>query len=221
MERLTERNCKSFNEYYIRCNEHCDKDICDCGCDKFAEIVRRMGTIEDILGDDYDLDRLRVIVNQRISLRDEVAERFKLTSKIPIDRLRELVQADRDERCIVPPAKIGDKVYHITTCKNFKKIYDGTLYGDDGGPGTATGLYCPCELAETCPFPCDEDGWFDCYDHKNEIEIFEDVVTEIVIGDTLDYVGFEYSGAAEFEEFGKTVFLTREAAEAALKAQKG
>lgn len=192
MKRLTERNCKSFNEYYIRCNEHCDKDICDCECDKFTEIVRRMGTIEDILGDDYNLGRLM-----------------------------ELVQADRDERCIVPPAKIGDKVYHITTCKNFKKIYDGTLYGDDGGPGTATGLYCPCELAETCPFPCDEDGWFDCYDHKNEIEIFEDVVTEIVIGDTLDYVGFEYSGAAEFEEFGKTVFITREAAEDALKAQKG
>ena len=155
-------------------------------------VMGRLVTIEDILGDEYDLDRLR-----------------------------ELVQADREGRCIVPPAKIGDKVYHITTCKNFKKVYDGTLYGDDGGPGTATGLYCPCELAETCPFPCDEDGWFDCYDHKNEIEIFEDVVTKIVIGDTLDYVGFEYSGAAEFEEFGKTVFITREAAEDALKAQKG
>lgn len=159
---------------------------------KVACALRELNKYKHILGDDYD-----------------------------IDRLRELVQADRDGRRIVSPAKIGDKVYHITTCENFKKIYDGTLYGDDGGPGTATGLYCPCELAETCPFPCDEDGWFDCYDHKNEIEIFEDVVTEIVIGDTLDYVGFEYSGAAEFEEFGKTVFLTREAAEAALKAQKG
>lgn len=152
------------------------------------ETAIRLAMIEDILGDEYDLERLR-----------------------------ELVQADREGRCVVPPTKIGDKVYHITTCNDFPKVYDGTLYGDDGGPGTATGLYCPCELAETCPFPCDEDGWFDCYDHKNELAIFEDVVTEIVIGDTLDYVGFEYSGAAEFEEFGKTVFLSREEAESALK----
>lgn len=177
----------------LECGEVC-KSRDDEGCNgcPIANAFDRLAAIENILGDDYD-----------------------------IDRLRELIQADRDGRCIVPPAKIGDKVYHITTCENFKKVYDGTLYGDDGGPGTATGLYCPCELAETCPFPCDEDGWFDCYDHKNEIEIFEDVVTEIVIGDTLDYVGFEYSGAAEFEEFGKTVFITREAAEDALKAQKG
>lgn len=117
MERLTERNCKSFNEYYIRCNEHCDKDICDCGCDKFTEIVRRIGTIEDILGDDYDLDRLRVIVNQRISLRDEVAERFKLTSKIPIDRLRELIQADRDGRCVIRPVKLCTPVWSSVFCR--------------------------------------------------------------------------------------------------------
>lgn len=138
------------------------------------------------------------------------------------DRLRELVEADRDGRCFIPPATIGERVYHITTCENFPQILDGSLYGDDGGHGTATGAYCPFELAETCPFPCDEDGWFDCFDHKNERAIFEDEVTEIIIGDTLDYVCFKYSGAAEFEEFGKTVFLTREAAEAALEgAQHG
>lgn len=80
-------------------------------------IVERLAAIEDILGDTYDLDRLR-----------------------------ELVEADKDGRCVVPPCKVGDKVYWIV----------------DGGV-------------------------FECF--------------------------FTIAAA---EEVGKTVFLTREAAEAAL-----
>lgn len=54
--------------------------------------VDRLSAIEDILGEEYDLDRLR-----------------------------ELVQADREGRCVVLPVGIGDTVYHITTCKIFPK----------------------------------------------------------------------------------------------------
>ena len=43
--------------------------------------IHRLVTIEDILGDEYDLDRLR-----------------------------ELAQADREGRCVVPPCKVGQKV---------------------------------------------------------------------------------------------------------------
>ena len=46
--------------------------------------IHRLVTIEDIPGDDYDLDRLR-----------------------------ELVEADRDGRCVVLPCKIGTPVYRI------------------------------------------------------------------------------------------------------------
>lgn len=69
-----------------------------------AELHARLSLIEDILGDDYDLDRLAEIMNQRMSMREDVAERWKLTSDIPLDRLRELAQADRDGRCVVLPA---------------------------------------------------------------------------------------------------------------------
>lgn len=69
-----------------------------------AELHARLSKIEDILGDDYDLDRLAAIMNQRMSMREDVAERWKLTSDIPIDRLRELAQADGDGRCVVLPA---------------------------------------------------------------------------------------------------------------------
>lgn len=44
--------------------------------------IHRLVTIEDILGDEYELDRLR-----------------------------ELAQADREGRCVVLPAGIGDTVY--------------------------------------------------------------------------------------------------------------
>lgn len=67
-------------------------------------ISDRLAAIEDILcdgEDDYDLDRLAVMFNQRMSMRDEVSERFSLTAKIPLDRLRELVEADREGRCVV------------------------------------------------------------------------------------------------------------------------
>lgn len=79
--------------------------------------IERLAIIENVLGDTYDLDHLR-----------------------------ELVEADKDGRCVVLPCKVGDKVYWIV----------------DGGV-------------------------FECF--------------------------FTIAAA---EEVGKTVFLTREAAEAAL-----
>lgn len=155
------------------------------------DAVHRLAAIEDILGEEYDLEKLK-----------------------------ELVQAKREGRCVVSPVSIGDAVYHITTCKNFSQVLDGTLYGSDGGPGTATGLYCPCELAENCPFPCDDDGSFDCEKHKNTLTIFEDVVAGVFIEDMQDVITFGYSGSADFEGFGKTVFLTRTEAEAALRREQ-
>ena len=160
-------------------------------CESVGDIVRRLAAIEDILGDEYDLDELK-----------------------------EVVQAKREGRCVVLPAGIGDTVYHITTCKNFSQVLDGTMYGPNGELGTATGLYCPCELAEICPFPCDDDGSFDCEKHKNTLAIFEDVVTRILSDDIQDTLFLEYSGNVAFDDFGKTVFLTREEAMAALRREQ-
>lgn len=52
----------------------------------------RLKQIEDILGEDYDLDRLK-----------------------------ELVEADREGRCVVLPCKIGDTVYDIQMGKITEK----------------------------------------------------------------------------------------------------
>ena len=81
-----------------------------------GRIAQRLAAIEDILcdgTDDYDLERLAVMCNQRMSMRDEVSERFSLTAKIPLDRLREVAEAERDGRCVVLPCKKGDTVWRI------------------------------------------------------------------------------------------------------------
>lgn len=49
------------------------------------EALIRLSKIEDILGDEYDLDRLK-----------------------------ELVQADKEGRCVLLPCKVGDKLYKIS-----------------------------------------------------------------------------------------------------------
>lgn len=71
-------------------------------CNSYSAI-ERLATIEDILGDDYDLDYLRNLIDQRMTMREDVAERMKLVRDIPLDRLRELVNADRDERYVILP----------------------------------------------------------------------------------------------------------------------
>ena len=83
----------------------------DCVSGNVFDAVRRLQEIENILGDDYDLDRLKVMVNQCMTMREEVSDRFRITKYIPVDRLRELVEADRDGRCYITTIKIGEKVF--------------------------------------------------------------------------------------------------------------
>lgn len=61
MERLTERHYKASDGYYMKCIEGCRLFSCE-ECEQFGEGVDRLGQIEDILGDTYDLDRLRELV---------------------------------------------------------------------------------------------------------------------------------------------------------------
>lgn len=106
----------------------------------------RTSAIETIIGDDYDLDRLR-----------------------------ELVEADRDGRCVVLPCKVGDEIY---------KIFCG---------GTVK--------LEVERIVCWLSGFWKLSAHTDR--------------KCTDWKGFEI----DFSDFGKTVFLTREAAESTLKGE--
>ena len=81
MERLT----RYFSDWAHGAEGVSDKGLTGAYCrGKFeaTAIVDRLAAIEDILGDTYDLDHLR-----------------------------ELVEADREGRCVVLPCKIEDDVY--------------------------------------------------------------------------------------------------------------
>lgn len=136
---------------------------------------QRLAAIEDILGDDYDLDRLKVIVNQRMTMREEVAERFRITKDVPVERISELVEADRDGRCVVLPCKVGEKVYDITTGNIVEK----------------TVVSIPFLLSKSA-------------NHLSLHAINKRDATTTI----------------EPADVGKTVFLTRESAEAALKGEQ-
>lgn len=96
MERLTKEG--KFCDV-IECELTPGGSFCERGTCTERRLWERLSSIEDILGDDYDLDRLRVIINQRMSMRDEVEKWFEITKDIPLDRLRELVEAGRGGRC--------------------------------------------------------------------------------------------------------------------------
>lgn len=82
------------------CHRHKGKDRTNCGA---LMLIDRLAAIEDILGNDYDLDRLAAMCNQRMTMREEVSQRFSLTAKIPLDRLREMAEGEREGRCVVFP----------------------------------------------------------------------------------------------------------------------
>lgn len=106
----------------------------------------RLADIEDILGNDYDLDRLK-----------------------------ELVEADREGRCVVLPCKIGDTVYDIRMGKITEKAIISIHF----------------LLSNSVNHLC-----LQAINNR-------DAITTI-----------------ETENLGKTVFLTREEAEAALEKMK-
>ena len=122
------------------------EDTVDEFVDCVKDMASRLALIENILGDDYDLDRLK-----------------------------ELVEADRDGRCVVLPCKIGDTVYDIL----MGKITEKTII--------------------SIPFLMSKSVNHLCLQAINN----RDALTTI-----------------ETENLGKTVFLTREEAEAALEEMK-
>lgn len=85
MERLTDKMLtEACNDPWDYCglDAHCTRHCTQPTPCKIPALVHRLAKIENILGDEYDLDRLR-----------------------------ELGQADREGRCVVLPCKVEDDVY--------------------------------------------------------------------------------------------------------------
>lgn len=114
MKRLTDKRLAIPPGQWQEVTDEQRMELKEIPVPSMQDLYYRLSQIEDILCDDtdeYDLDRLSVLCNQRMTMRDELSQRFSLTAKIPLDRLRELVEMD-SAGCI-PPCKIGDVFYRV------------------------------------------------------------------------------------------------------------
>ena len=111
-----------------------------------------------------------------MTLRTENAQRLEIIKEIPINRLRELAQAEKEGRLVVLPCDVGDKLYDVTLGEVREKIV----------------ISLSMLLSKSV-------------NHLViHAENFRNAVTSY-----------------ELQDIGKTVFLTREAAEAALEERSG
>jgi hypothetical protein len=119
------------------------------------------------------------------------------------NHIAELIVAEQDGRLLVLPCKVGDTVCAIADCADILKDCDDDYY-------TGTG-------AITCPFEKDCD--FEECDDANR-RVFETYVRSIYKdkGEPIN-IFLDKIVDRQFypSDFGKTVFLTRAEAEAALK----
>lgn len=111
MERLTRRG-DTGHAYYPRCfEEPCNGNGCkfkDCPfdetiCERLAAYEESGCAPEEVL----PKDKADEIALKLMRLAD-------LESLCSYDRLRELAEADKDERVAVLPCRVGDKLYEVT-----------------------------------------------------------------------------------------------------------
>ena len=117
----------------------------------------------------------------KLSMMGKAIAEIKEFNGLPVDRLRELAEADKDGRLVVLPRKVGDVLWvtkNPWTGKLLKKPLDAYVNG------------------------------VKMYSHGIYVNLLFDTRK---INGTRDY---------EINHIGKTVFLTREEAEAALEAMK-
>ena len=110
MERLTEWNGgQTRHAYYPRCfEEPCYGGGCKIkDCPFETAVCERLAAYEDTGLYPESVEALKLsMMGKAIS---EVTE----FDGLPIDRLRELAEADRDGRVLILPCKLGTKVYRI------------------------------------------------------------------------------------------------------------
>lgn len=165
------------------------------GTQEFDEILiniaLRLAEIENILGDDYNYGLLSELVTAFKEGRYII---MRDAESEGVARLLELSEADRDGRCVLLPCKIGDTVY-VVGSRKVVEVEVQEIYLDDMQEIICLVSFECDNCCDGCPFNSWSQHW------EGEWEC-----------------GGEYGdGSVKQSDFGKTVFLTREAAEAALK----
>lgn len=106
MERLTEKHYGA-NDYYMTCSAECERDQC-VECAELEKIVNLLGAYEDTGLTPEGVEALT------LSMMGKAVAEIKEFDGLPIDRLKELAEADKEGRVVVLPCKVGDTVYMIS-----------------------------------------------------------------------------------------------------------
>ena len=162
-------------------------------------------------------DMVWFVDHENNDMKLEPCEMSSHHSRLAIDKLSAYEDAEDQGFLLKLPCKVGDTVYAICTCKDVETVLDGTMYGQNGGFGTAAGYYCPYELNDKCPHTETDD----CEECKNIENVFEDTIAYINIEEYDIMIGLKNTNlCANIYDIGKTVFLTQEQAEEALNKMR-
>ena len=169
MERLTEKHYLG-TDHYMKCSGNCNVDMDCIDCPSFDRLDERLASYEATGLTPESVQALK------LSMMGKAISEITEFNGLPIDRLRELAEADKDGRVVVLPCKVGDTVWVILD-------------------GAKCVRRCVVEYATIGRY------------------------FTVIVFHTADRTREQYGVPAG--AFGKTVFLTSEEAEKALKVMMG
>ena len=119
MERLTEKHYLG-TDHYMKCSGNCNVDMDCIDCPSFDCLVERLAAYEDTGLEPESVEALKLSM-----MGKEISEITEFDG-LPIDRLRELAEADKDGRLVVLPCKPGDGLW--TFCSHpVEQVYSFTV----------------------------------------------------------------------------------------------
>lgn len=104
MERLTEKHYLG-TDHYMKCSGNCNVDMDCIDCPSFDCLVERLAAYEDTGLEPESVEALKLFM-----MGKEISEITEFDG-LPIDRLRELAEADKAGRLVVLPCKVGGTLW--------------------------------------------------------------------------------------------------------------
>lgn len=212
MKRLTKKRTYNEKEHVSISGEEgemkCGNFCTSCGeadCEDIKRALFRLAEYEDL--------EQRCIYETTFGLRQLIEKWNEFYGDI--QELYEYRKLKEQNKLLILPCAVGDTVYVLAECENIPTQLDGTLYRENGEPGTATGYYCPYE--DNCPF--DDEDFEDCEKYKKKTAVFEDTVCFIACDEM--GVNIVTKNCTVHSQIGEYIFLTKEQAESALKEREG
>ena len=106
MERLTEKHYLA-EDHYMKCSEACSVDMDCVDCPAFDKLIERLAAYEDTGLTPEEVTAVK------LALMGKTLAEITEFEGVPLDRLRELAEADKAGRCVVLPCKVGEKIYYL------------------------------------------------------------------------------------------------------------